>query len=75
MKRCRKCQQAKPLDEFYPHPETADKREGSCKACRRKDVVQKRLRAEKRIQGLESEVKRLRGIINEMQMPDVRCRF
>lgn len=35
MKTCRVCKTAKPLAEFYAHPNTSDRRAGICKACQR----------------------------------------
>lgn len=33
MKTCKKCQQAKPLTEFYAQPANKDGRQGTCKKC------------------------------------------
>lgn len=40
MKTCFKCHTAKPMNEFYCHPETADGHLGKCKECTRRDVRQ-----------------------------------
>lgn len=42
MKRCFKCGQDKPLDEFYKHPRMADGHLGKCKACTKRDVGEHR---------------------------------
>jgi hypothetical protein len=37
-KRCFKCQEEKPLTDFYAHPMMKDGRLNKCKACNRRDV-------------------------------------
>lgn len=42
-KTCFKCQQSKPIDDFYRHPRMGDGRLGKCKSCTRSDVSANRL--------------------------------
>ena len=42
MKICFKCQQAKPITEFYKHPRMDDGHLGKCKECTKKDVTENR---------------------------------
>jgi hypothetical protein len=42
MKKCFKCGQEKPLDEFYKHGEMGDGHIGKCKECTRRDVRENR---------------------------------
>jgi hypothetical protein len=37
-KKCFKCEEVKPLEEFYKHPGTSDGRLGKCKDCNKRDV-------------------------------------
>lgn len=47
LKTCFKCQQLKPLDEFYKHPMMGDGHLGKCKECAKVDVrINRRVRLE-----------------------------
>lgn len=54
-KTCFKCQQDKPLDEFYAHPAMADGRLGKCKSCTKTDVSRNRLENLDRIRAYDRE--------------------
>jgi hypothetical protein len=53
-KQCFKCGQAKPLDEFYPHPQMGDGHLNKCKDCARKDVRQHRLENPERVRAYDN---------------------
>lgn len=36
-KQCRKCEERKPLDEFYDHKGAKDGKQGTCRVCRRRE--------------------------------------
>lgn len=44
MKTCTKCNEAKPLEDFYVHPEAADGHLNQCKPCVKARVAEYRLR-------------------------------
>lgn len=54
-KKCFKCGNDKPLNEFYKHPEMADGYLGKCKLCAKKDVTENRLKNLDRIRAYDRD--------------------
>ena len=59
MKTCFKCQESKPMTEFYKHSEMADGHLNKCKECTKKDAFNRRHFSEARVKILAYD--RLRG--------------
>ena len=65
MKKCRKCKQEKPLDNYYMHSQMADKHLNICKACTRKRVIVHR----------EKNLEKIRAYDRERRSPEnLNCR-
>lgn len=60
MKTCFKCQQVKPLDEFYAHPRMGDGRLNKCIACTCADSARRRAKKLKDLGWVEKETERCR---------------
>ena len=58
-KTCFKCNQTKPIDDFYEHPGMADGHLGKCKECAKKDVLGHRKANLKRIRAYDRERSKL----------------
>lgn len=53
-KRCFKCQEEKPLTDFYAHPQMADGRLGKCKSCTKSDVAKRLVEKRPKIREYEA---------------------